>query len=246
MSRDKPGRYLRELAIIVLGVAIALAGDSWRESLLESRQSQEYLDRLSVDVAESLTILREQQERFATVQGGTGELSRLVASLNAENQDRAIALFYVSSATANRREALGPDVTMRELVASGRLGLLPDADVRLAAVDFFERVDGLSQTLARADEMFRPRFVRLAGCIAARCDARLDEAARRQLVSGGSHDQDFVDRLLDEEQRARLLQLMRTADFGDDLREQLMNLDSAARRFDAAIESGESLEALLR
>ncbi len=63
-----------EVAIIVLGVAIALAGDSWRERFVERRVSDDYASRLRTDVVETLLRLEVADLRFTRVLAGAGTL----------------------------------------------------------------------------------------------------------------------------------------------------------------------------
>jgi len=55
LARIRP--LLLELLVVFLGVLIALAADSWRESLVERRTETQYLSTLRTDLARSDSVL---------------------------------------------------------------------------------------------------------------------------------------------------------------------------------------------
>ncbi len=134
------GRVLRsagELAIIVIGVLMALAVDSWRQGFEERSREEEYLAQLLSDAQENARILE-------------GALSEETIRLE---QLMAIEDALIDSVTISRESALGwtaegddnptwysdPRLrlgTITSLLAAGDFRLIRDARVRNALIAY--------------------------------------------------------------------------------------------------------------
>lgn len=125
-------RATGEFFVIVVGVLVALAVDSWASSRNDRVLEQEYLSRLLDDVRYDLAEID-----FVTAITAAGEAyadSLLSDSAAFGEPDRLVAAVLLAS------NARTPDLsrnTLRELVSSGRIALIRSAEVRraLAAYD---------------------------------------------------------------------------------------------------------------
>lgn len=125
-------RAIGEFLVIVVGVLVALAVDSWASSRSDRVLEQEYLSRLLDDVRYDLSEID-----FVTAVTAAGEVyaDSLLSDPGAFGEpDRLVAAVLLA---ANARN---PDLsrnTLRELVSSGRIALIRSAEVRraLAAYD---------------------------------------------------------------------------------------------------------------
>jgi hypothetical protein len=241
--KAKGMQSLSGLAIIVLGVTIGLAGDSWREAMIERRDSREYVLRLKAEVQETLIALEAAKLRYQRVTLATAELTSLLPGLAPESEGRAVALYHVAVAVAAGRSSLGPDATFRDLVASGRLGAITETSLRTSIVAFYTSIDqiGGPRMDALIELPLRERYLSLTGCIPAYCPALSDED-RNSAVNGVDIGRDFMESLLPPQREQRLLRAMRDErEFGDDLRRYLAAVQSFTVSLENAHGRGEAL-----
>lgn len=111
--------------MVILGVMIALAADSWREGMLDSQVAAEYQRRLREDVSQSIIAIRLQRERFSAARAAAMVLIDDSGSAFGSNAGAYVDDLVVAAAMGLDREELGSEVTYQELVASGQLALLP-------------------------------------------------------------------------------------------------------------------------
>ena len=146
MNRVK--RAFAELGIVILGVMIALAADSWREELSEDRIESEYLSRLRSDLTEGVVILQSEREGYVVVKDAAWVV--IGAMENEEertNNDLLVKNLIAAAAMGFDRQELASDVTYRELVESGQLSLLSEYEVREGIVAYYRQVDRLAENL---------------------------------------------------------------------------------------------------
>ena len=148
IGRDRIGRSLAELGIVVVGVMIALAADSWRESWVESREESQYLERLRADVSDGLAVLKNERETYRAVKAATSALMEF-ADDNEPSLNAAAVVDLVVEATQMGfgRNEMASDVTYREMVQSGRLNLIQNQDVRKGIVAYYRNVDLMIEAL---------------------------------------------------------------------------------------------------
>ena len=144
-ERSRLGRLATEL--VVLGVMIALAADSWRESLEEQGIEQRYLERLTDEVLRSMSNLTALRESRAAIGAAAYELATSMESDASTLSEDAFleTLFRATQVGFDRQEF--SDVTYQELVASGNFALLRDPGVREGVVEFHRALDQLVEIL---------------------------------------------------------------------------------------------------
>jgi hypothetical protein len=126
------------LFVIVLGVTLALAADSWRESAVERRLEESFLDRLVDDLETQLAEFEESREDIGHV------MAHGLAILPYVNGDgsEATPIGIIGSAyQASRSNATIElvDHTYVELLSTGGLGVITDPEIRAAVVNFYRR-----------------------------------------------------------------------------------------------------------
>ena len=127
-----------ELAIVVVGVMIALAADSWRQDLQEARVEAEYLDRLKRDVSAGLVVLARERDRYTTVRNAAKLVTDSLDGESAPIDDQALVdNFILAGQTGFDAEEMASDVTYNELVVSGRLNLIDDHSLRESVVAYY-------------------------------------------------------------------------------------------------------------
>ena len=212
-SSSTPSRTVRlvaELGVVILGVMIALAGDSWREGYLESQVAEEYEMRLAEEVSQTVTGIRSVRDRFTASRVAAGSLTGVPGSSSRSGDP--VADLLAAAAMGLDREELGPDATYQEMVATGHLTLI-QGDVRrgvIAHYDRMERLWRLLQELPRLHDYvaqltgYLPiEFLAHGQPLTERVAARLaeaietDPALQQQLGQLHAH-LIFADRLFDE------------------------------------------------
>ena len=150
VSRKQFTTASAELFIVILGVMIALAADSWREDVQEARIAAEYLDRLKRDVSSGLVVLSKERARYAEVRRS----ARIVIDTLDGDQDLVdeyllVEHLIVAAQTGFDQEEMASDVTYNELVVSGRLNLIRDHSLRESVVAYYRGAQRLSAGLQR-------------------------------------------------------------------------------------------------
>jgi hypothetical protein len=184
---------LGELAIVVIGVLIALGVDRWNGEQDDEALERQYLARLSEDLASGESSL---EGFLARVDRVIGAQALLIESLNdsesEKNWDSLVDEFIWASRQRGGSDIvdsrLRHDLAYQELINTGRLALIQEVDVRDAISEYY-------QTLAIAVDLnaYTPndasvRFSRITGHTAGdflREGDRVDltEAIREALVA---------------------------------------------------------------
>lgn len=199
-ARLKLRRTITEFVVLVVGVMVALAGDNWREAWQDSRLESTYLERLRLEVERGLDAQATQRIRIESAQSAILSLvDRLDASgENVPAGDSVVDSFLVASRVGFQPAQFGPDVTYRELIASGQLRVIQDPLTREAVIDYYSALD---QVKAQASEVvpLQTQVARLTGHLPF------------EFIDG--------DASLSEEDHRRLLELLRGSDLLPDLQE---------------------------
>ncbi len=127
-----------QLALIVLGVTLALAADSWRESAMDRRLEESFLDRLVDDLE---TQLAEFEEARTEVRQVMAHGLAVLPYVSGEGGDADAVGIIGSAYQASRSNATIElvDHTYMELLSTGGLGVITDPEIRTAVVSFYRR-----------------------------------------------------------------------------------------------------------
>jgi hypothetical protein len=118
--------------VILIGVLGALAADQWAQDREDRKLESEYLERLRADVGYD----REEIQFVLEVsQTGLAAVDSLLDPSFAERSGDD-ALLSAALLAASARQVDLSRGTWEELVASGRIALLQEAEVRLALADY--------------------------------------------------------------------------------------------------------------
>ena len=135
-----------ELAVIVLGVLIALAADRWSQERQESSAGAEYLARIVEEIrADSALFVRG----LANTVRARSARDTLLMPLSGESVRQGLVLDAVY------RVVLPPPVAWAELNNTGLLRLLGDAEVRRAVTAYYARRRQFENSLERAERRGR-------------------------------------------------------------------------------------------
>jgi len=133
--------------VIILGVTLALAADSWRESMVEKRLEESILDRLVDDLETQLEEFQEAREEIGSVM--THGLAVLPYISGESSKGHAMGILG-SAYQASRSNATIElvDHTYVELLSTGGLGVITDPEIRAAVANFYRRY-----SFGRPDEL---------------------------------------------------------------------------------------------
>jgi len=154
MSREDSGKggtlrhHLAELVVVFVGVALAFAVDNLREDLNERAVGEQYLSGFRQDLTADLAMLdAEQEARRAQLE------EALVVLEFFEGRPIDPQAFFEAYYPALRELNTAPNRnTMDEVLSSGSLRLIRDAEVRTALLDLYAayaRIGFLEEHMAR-------------------------------------------------------------------------------------------------
>jgi hypothetical protein len=141
MSSDRwfTPRVLGELIIVVVGVLIALAVDSWNEGRREKDQEAKYLSGILLDLRSDSAAL---DYRMETAARGLEVADRLI-ELRRDPQSTAapdsLAVWFFRVAFIDNFQIL--DHTYREILGAGGLGLIRDEELRRQVADYYRSME---------------------------------------------------------------------------------------------------------
>jgi hypothetical protein len=139
MRRAGLPKFLTEFTVIVVGVFVALAGESWYQGWSEGRGLEGYLDRLEVDLeADSTTfefilgVLDSKDDALAR--------TSLVAAGAAEPDSAFFRRFPVTTAMGFQTPGT-QRATYDDMLATGNLRLIDDAVLRSRIVAYYNEIE---------------------------------------------------------------------------------------------------------
>ena len=122
-----------ELVIVVVGVFIGLQVNNWNQTRADARLGQDYVKRLTRDLEENLTGLREEIAYYSAVLESVQRTDELLRAADPDprallvNAYRATELSYIPPVRA----------TWDQIVSSGHLGFLPTGAVESGLSQYY-------------------------------------------------------------------------------------------------------------
>jgi hypothetical protein len=139
-------RLFADFAVIVAGVLIALAVDSWWERQQEQKQAKEYVQQLLVDFQQTKRRLE------GTIEGDTKTLERVNGVLNRAFRGPFPTADSLDLPTGyNQFEPLTG--TLKALVEGGDLRLIRNDSIRFELIRFFALTDATETILRHTETM---------------------------------------------------------------------------------------------
>ncbi len=196
MKKHWSGVFI-ELVIVVVGVFIGLQVNNWNQARADARLGRDYVRRLTHDLQENLTGLREEIAYYSAVLDSVQRTDELLRSADPDPRALVINAYRATELSYN------PPVraTWDQVVSSGHLGLLPTgaAESGLSQYYAFDTAQdmyrmGLNSGYRQTARQIIPMTVQIAmraGCSDVRdkrgnivgfakdCDLKVDPAALR-------------------------------------------------------------------
>ena len=178
-----------ELIIVTVGVLIALAIDEWNSQRLERSEEFDVLSRLISDVEGDL---QGFEERLSSIDEKEQSLLRLMSAL-ADNGPPDVSQFMndvVVGANYGWNQGSSLRSTFEDLLGSGSLRIIADAEIRLQIAEYYDEYDSEH---VRIDER-ETEFPHISYQIVPRAPATV----RFSDVTEFRFDADFGDEFLNE------------------------------------------------
>ena len=142
---SRGARIFTELAVIVVGVLIALAADRWNEARVDRTAEAVYLERFEEEIREDSARAGAYLESRPSIVAG---LDSLIAFMDGSPppENLVATLLFVSNELT-----LPPVIAWGEIQASNSLRLITDVDVRSALMTYYARRDRILLSWLRQD-----------------------------------------------------------------------------------------------
>ena len=134
------GRLVAEFGVIVIGVLVALLAESWWDERGERARERATLQRLSEELAGDSTQLAVWGDWLAIMEPSIAVARDVLDGGRPLSNSASLAMTYAAATEVTTRRPIG---TWDDLLASGRLADVSDADLRRAIVGFHGEFDAL-------------------------------------------------------------------------------------------------------
>ena len=178
---NKPLKYLRyaigEIVLVVIGILIALSINNWNNHQIEQKEEKHYLKRLVQDLKYDLNeieaVVRSNQMRLYQCINALDTLgaqnisqSRMnfrewTSELKIDTSKVFIRSFgYGLTAIRLYDKYNNSDATYRELLASGKMDLIQNEELKISIIDYYSTLEDKLQVV-RFVETMRNNYVKL-------------------------------------------------------------------------------------
>jgi hypothetical protein len=130
-------RLLAEFSVIVIGVLVALGVESWREDVAERALEYDYLQRLETEFKNDYLRITTAIEARSVQQGHIDNALKILEVGGSNGTDDLLSVFMASRSVWSRQ--IG--ATFQELIGSGRLRIVSNADLRIRLVGFYSWIN---------------------------------------------------------------------------------------------------------
>lgn len=127
-----------EFVLIVVGILLALAIDSWAEERKELAQADVYLKDMAAELRADMQHLEKSRERLETIKSSATRLLLILASGEIEADDPGGLLMVAVAGEGVVRES----AIWHEIQMTGALRLIPDPSLRSSIVSHYLVVAG--------------------------------------------------------------------------------------------------------
>ncbi len=164
MTQKTAPRFVAEGLVIVTSILLAFAIDTWWAQRQDRILEQQYLSRLSADLALGVSQLDGQLDRLGNGVTASRALAAAIDEAPGSLTDSAlIALFSVAARTAFVEANLDHAGTYRELQATGRLAIIEDVDLRNDLTTHYRNIELVIQSLLILNQGANVRYLQLTG-----------------------------------------------------------------------------------
>jgi hypothetical protein len=137
-----------ELAVIVLGVFLALVADAWREAQVDSRRETEYLRSLASEVERSISSIDDVIRDDSAYAARSVTMYRLLSTTDPPEDSGWRSSLGLAAGGATLATA-----TVRTLMSTGDIRLIRSDSLRVAIVDLAGSLEAHLTWVAQFDQM---------------------------------------------------------------------------------------------
>jgi hypothetical protein len=143
--RNMLARFGRDIAVIILGVLIALAFDNWTSSRAERKLERNYFARLSRDLRADSVMLENYLRQSTAGEAGARELLTALLDRDVSLADSLVARHFSDATRGALLSSRRP--TIEELTSTGNLRVLRDDKARDAVLAYYAEVDRMQRSI---------------------------------------------------------------------------------------------------
>lgn len=126
-------RAAAEFSVIVVGVLVAFAVESWREDIVEDELEQVYLERLATEFDVDAARISAAIDARAIQQSHINAALEILADSERNSDEDLLSVFMASRSVWSRQ--IG--ATFQELFGTGRLQIVKNPNLRIELVGFY-------------------------------------------------------------------------------------------------------------
>lgn len=153
MSETRPAaRYLAEFGVIVLGVLVALLAESAWTERGERVEEREILEWISQDLEADSLALADDRDWVGMVAPAAIQSRAVLEGSDSLSPTGRLAILY---ATSTIRTPSSLVRTWDDLIASGRISVITDRELRRAVIEFYGRIGEIQAGQAALPTDFR-------------------------------------------------------------------------------------------
>jgi hypothetical protein len=130
-----------EIAIVVIGVLIALTLNNWNESRRDGERERDYLDRLAADVRRDTTAFAFTDSLLNAKERGLAQADSVINGGQLLRDTAAFLQSIVSAANFSWSQTRVRTTTYLDLQSTGNLRLIRDATLRGKIVQYYEQAE---------------------------------------------------------------------------------------------------------
>ncbi len=143
---------LGEIALIVIGIVIALQFDAWSEARSDAEDEEKYMHRIAQDLHEQLDYIQLQKKfEYSVISNGRLLLRRYQSdsSFQVDNEfTQAIGALML------RNTFIRTDPTYTEMVSSGKLDLLDNDSLKFALASYYDNLKRIEEIISKNNSEF--------------------------------------------------------------------------------------------
>ncbi|MEM9014355.1 MAG: hypothetical protein AAGB02_04525 [Pseudomonadota bacterium] len=150
-----------DFVIVVVGVFIGIQVANWNDSRNDLRLEQDYLDRLAVDMALTLSKFSETADLYRQRKATSTQLisAATTSSTSGDNLVAAARSFFTSGWTTPQFNPV--DATFQDLSSTGNLQLIRDTALRDAIISLYAQYGEIAASFAINEAWVLPNDARL-------------------------------------------------------------------------------------
>jgi len=156
METGKTGKYLKyaigEIALVVIGILIALSINNWNNNRLNSNKETNYIKNIERDLNNQLQAIDLQIDYEANI---ADHCKIAIQPYNDTNKLKIDSTFAVAvGAMSSRRTFINTNPAYTELISSGNIELIKNEDFKNQLINYYQELERIEKVIAENNSLF--------------------------------------------------------------------------------------------